>query len=112
MPPQYDLVTGYVDLLDGRIHEAQTQFRQALTAFEGENDRSRMIESLLALGDSSRGDDQLDEAASFYLRALRLARDLNNKRDVARAVRSVGIIAYRQHRLNSRHGALVRAAYC
>jgi non-specific serine/threonine protein kinase len=87
---------GYTELLEDRVPEAQSLFHMALSVFERFDNRGRMTDAYFGLGDASFREGQFEQARAQYLRGLRLACGMGRRRDVARALQSVGVIAARR----------------
>jgi hypothetical protein len=95
---EQELGLGYWNLQHGGFHTAQTHFTTALSCCEARHDRKFMIDALLGLADVAVVQNQLEGAGPLCLRALRLAGDLGAKKDVARALCGLGVVASRRHR--------------
>ena len=89
-----ELGLGYLDLLSGSVSEPR--FNAALSLYEGRNNRTGMVNALLALADVMLLTSQPERSMTFALQANELARNLRFSKGIARAIRTIGIVASRQ----------------
>ena len=96
MPSEPQLGIAYIALLEGDLPHARADFQEALAFYEQRNCKKRRetVLALLPMGDLSQEiEGNEDAATSFYERAFNLAIDLGFQKGVARALRSLGIVA-------------------
>jgi predicted ATPase len=96
---EQELGLGLLSLQDGGVHAAQSHFTTALSCCEARHDRTFMIAALLGLADVAVTQNQLEGAGPLCVRALRLAGDMGAKKDVARALCGLGVVASRRQRV-------------
>ncbi len=90
---------GSLELIANCPREARSLLQSALPVFETVKNEGRIIDTLMSLAEASLLEGDLHDAAVTYLRAFRLARDLGLRKEIARVLRSVGIITSRRQRL-------------
>lgn len=82
--------------LELRVHtNALRSLNEALILRYETQDRLRIVATLLAIGDTYRGADQLDEAFEHYVRAWREGEDLHDRDEALARIEALGIEATR-----------------
>lgn len=87
------LAAGSVDLLEGRLTEAERAFREARDYLRDGSDPANYLRALLKLGEADRSMLRLDDAASHLHEALRLCEDGSHPMIRAEVLFQLGMVA-------------------
>lgn len=93
----------------GEFDTADSEYRDALSAFEKAGDRRRTAATLRAVGDNARRQGENDRAREYFERALAIHQDLGDRQGVARTFNSLGVAARRQGEFDTAQGYFERS---